>query len=333
LLLLLAFALVGYATILAITQIQILLAIIWQPRYFAPNSQSWRLTMHGLRRIGFYLLINLLVVTMLSVILAFVPMPRDQFYALLILCGVFGFAGSFISLALSKFMAMKAYKIQLIDANTANTRLRFVYDTVAAMANQYGIHTPEVGIYPSQDVNAFATGASKNKSLLALSSGMLNMLSEDEIAAVIGHEMTHIIEGDMVSMTLVMGVVNTFVMFGARVVATGIDVALRGDRGRGGLGFIGYYLVVILLQNVLMFLAMIPVSFYSRYREYRADKGAAELTGAGNMIQALEKIDRYYSAEKRQDSFAMAKINSKNKASLFATHPSIAERIKRLRNL
>jgi heat shock protein HtpX len=286
-----------------------------------------------LKRIGFYLLINLLVVLMLSVILAFIPMPRDQVYSLLIICGIFGFAGSFISLALSRFLAKKAYKIQLIDPSEPNARLRFVYETVAAMAMHEGIRTPEVGVYPSKDVNAFATGASKHKSLVALSSGMLNMLSEDEVAAVIGHEMTHIIQGDMVSMTLVMGLVNTFVMFGARIVATGIDIAMRGDRGRGGLGFMGYFLVVILLQNVLMFLAMIPVSYYSRYREYRADRGAAELTGAGSMIAALRKIEQYYTVEKRQDSFALAKINSKSKTSIFATHPAISERIERLRNI
>ena len=167
---------------------------------------------------------------------------------------------------------------------------------------------------------------------MAFSSGMLQTLSNDEIAAVAGHEMTHISEGDMVSMTLVMGLVNTFVMFLARIVATVLDSAMRGDRGRGGLGYMGYYLVVILLQNVLMVLAMIPVSYYSRYREYRADRGAAELTGASKCA-ALQKIDRYYAPENRQDSFALAKINNKKRISLFATHPSVEDRIERLRNL
>lgn len=289
--------------------------------------------MKGLKRIGFYLLLNLLVVSMLTIILAFVPMPESQMYTLLIFCVIFGFAGSLISLALSKFIAKKAYKIQLIDAGVQNPHARFVYNAVAALAREAGVKTPEVGIYPSKDVNAFATGASRNRSLIAFSSELLQVLSEEEIAAVAAHEMTHIAEGDMVSMTLVMGLINTFVMFGARIVATILDSALRDNRGKGGLGFFGYYLMVILLQNVLMFLAMIPASYYSRYREYRADRGAAELTNPADMISALEQIDRYYSTEKRQDSFAMAKINSKRKASLFATHPSVTDRIERLRNL
>jgi heat shock protein HtpX len=289
--------------------------------------------MRGLKRIGFYLMLNLLVVSMLSIILAFVPMPRSQVTSLLIFCAIFGFAGSLISLAISKFSAKKAYKIQLIDASVRDPKARFVYETVLSLAAEAGVKAPEVGIYPSQDVNAFATGSSRNNSLIAFSSGMVNFLSEEEIASVAGHEMTHISEGDMVSMTLVMGIINTFVMFGARLVATLLDNALRGDRGRGGLGFFGYYMMVMLLQNVLMFLAMIPASYYSRYREYRADRGAAKLTNSANMISALEKIDRYYNVDKRQDSFAMAKINSKKSTSLFATHPPITERIERLRNM
>ncbi len=288
--------------------------------------------MQGLKRIGFYLMINFLVVMMLSVVLAFVPMPQNQVISLLIFCAVFGFVGSFISLALSRFLAKMSYKVQLIGPDSTDPKARFVYDTVAAMARHEGITMPEVGIYPSQDVNAFATGASKNKSLMAFSSGLLDNLSEDEIAAVAGHEMTHITSGDMVSMTMVMGLVNTFVMFLARIVAWGMDAAMRDDSGRGGLGFFGYYIMVMLLQNVLMLLAMIPVSYYSRYREYRADRGAAELAGAESMIAALRKIDAYYAQPKRQDSFALAKINSKNKVSLFATHPAISDRIERLRN-
>lgn len=289
--------------------------------------------MKGLKRIGFYLLLNLLVVSMLSIILAFVPMPKNQVYSLLIFCVIFGFAGSFISLALSKFMAKKAYKIQLIDASVQDSRSRYIYETVQALAQSAGVRAPEVGIYASNDVNAFATGASRNSSLIAFSTGLLSNLDEAEIAAVAAHEMTHVSEGDMVSMTLVMGLINTFVMFGARIVATILDSALRGDRGRGGLGYFGYYLTVIFLQNVLMFLAMIPASYYSRYREYRADRGAANLTNPDDMIAALVKIDRHYNPDKRQDSFAMAKINSKKTASLFATHPSISDRIERLRNI
>lgn len=294
---------------------------------------SGGIQMQGLKRIGFYFLLNALVMTMLSFILSVFGIRWDQASGLLVFCAIFGFAGSLISLMISKVMAKAAYKIKLIDANSPDPQARFLHETVSTMAQERGIKTPQLGIYPSKDVNAFATGASRNSSLMAFSSEMLQILNQDELAAVAGHEMTHISEGDMVSMTLVMGLVNTFVMFLARIVAAIIDAALRGDRQRGGLGYFGYYMVVMLLQNVLMLLAMIPVSYYSRHREYRADKGAAQFTGAGSMINALEKIDRFYVPQTRQDSYALAKINSRHKVSLFATHPSTQDRIERLRRL
>lgn len=289
--------------------------------------------MNGLKRIAFFLMLNALVITMLSIILSFVRLPQDQVYSLLIICVLFGFTGSIISLLASKKVAKMSYKIQLINPQTASGKALMIYETIRDMAAHKGIKMPEVGIYPSKDVNAFATGASKNSSLIAFSSAMLEALSEDEIAAVAGHEMTHILQGDMVSMTLIMGLVNTFVMFLARIVAFALDMAMRDNRGRGGLGYFGYYMVVILLQNVLMLLAMIPTSYYSRYREYRADKGAAELTNPAQMIHALEKIDRFYYPEPQGQSFAMAKINNRKKTSIFATHPPIANRISRLKDL
>lgn len=289
--------------------------------------------MNGLKRIAFFLMLNALVITMLSIILSFVRLPQDQVYSLLIICVLFGFTGSIISLLASKKVAKLSYKIQLINPQAASGKALMIYDTIRDMAAHKGIKMPEVGIYPSKDVNAFATGASKNSSLIAFSSAMLEALSEDEIAAVAGHEMTHILQGDMVSMTLIMGLVNTFVMFLARIVAFALDMAMRDNRGRGGLGYFGYYMVVILLQNVLMLLAMIPTSYYSRYREYRADKGAAELTNPAQMIHALEKIDRFYYPEPQGQSFAMAKINNRKKTSIFATHPPIANRISRLKDL
>lgn len=289
--------------------------------------------MNGLKRIAFFLMLNALVITMLSIILSFVRLPQDQVYSLLIICVLFGFTGSIISLLASKKVAKMSYKIQLINPQTASGKALMIYDTIRDMAAHKGIKMPEVGIYPSKDVNAFATGASKNSSLIAFSSAMLEALSEDEIAAVAGHEMTHILQGDMVSMTLIMGLVNTFVMFLARIVAFALDMAMRDNRGRGGLGYFGYYMVVILLQNVLMLLAMIPTSYYSRYREYRADKGAAELTNPAQMIHALEKIDRFYYPEPQGQSFAMAKINNRKKTSIFATHPPIANRISKLKDL
>lgn len=286
--------------------------------------------MKGIKRYGFYIILNLLVMAMISVILSLLRIPLESASGLLVFSAIFGFAGSLISLALSKTIAKSAYKIQLINAESHDPRLRNLYETIAKMAEYRKVAMPEVGIYPSKDVNAFATGPSVNNSLIAFSSELMNKLNDDEVAAVAAHELTHITEGDMVSMTLVMGLINTFVMFAARIIAAALDAVMRDDKGRGGLGFFGYYIVVNLLQNVLMILAMIPASAYSRHREYRADRGAAELTGPRDMIAALSAIDEHYFPSDKQDSFALAKINNKKKVSLFATHPPMADRIERL---
>ncbi|MDZ4183159.1 MAG: protease HtpX [Candidatus Cloacimonadaceae bacterium] len=289
--------------------------------------------MVGLKRFGIFFVTNLLVMAVLSVILSLINIPMDQMWGLLAICAIFGFAGSFISLWTSKFTVKLAYKVKLIKPLEAGGKERFLYDTILKMAEFEGIKMPEVGIYPSHDVNAFATGATRNSSLIAFSSGLLDSLTEDEIAAVAGHEMTHITQGDMVTMTLLMGMVNTFVMFLARVLAFALDVAMRDKRGRGGLGYFGYFIVVMLLQNVLFLLAYIPICSYSRHREYRADSGAARLTGAGNMINALQKIGRLHQPEKKTDAYAMAKINNTRRASLYATHPALQDRIERLQKM
>lgn len=289
--------------------------------------------MRGIKRFGFYMVLNLLVVAMISLVLSLFSVPPESATGLIVFSFIFGFSGSLISLALSKSIAKRAYKIRLISANESDPRLRSLYDTIHKMAEHRRITMPEVGVYPSKDVNAFATGPSRNNSLVAFSAEMFNKLSDSEIAAVAGHEITHITEGDMVSMTLVMGLVNTFVIFAARIIATVLDVAMRDNKGRGGLGYFGYFIVVNLLQNGLMILAMIPASAYSRHREYRADRGAAELTGARDMIAALSAIDEHYFPSDKQDSFALAKINNKKKVSLWATHPPIKDRIDRLSRL
>lgn len=290
--------------------------------------------MKGFKRLGIFLLTNLLVMTMLSVVMSFINVPMDQLWGLLIICAVFGFGGSLISLLMSKFMVKMAYKVQLVDPASASGKLRFVVDTLARMAEYHKIRMPEVGVFPSDAPNAFATGASKNKALIAFSSGLLASLSEEEIAAVAGHEMTHVIEGDMVTMSLMMGLVNTFVMFLARVLAFALDMALRDNRGRGGLGYFGYMLVVIVLQNVLMLLAYIPISYFSRQREFRADAGAAKLVSPGAMIDALKGISgNRQPVSSKATAADMAMIDNKRKVSLFSTHPSIEARIERLQKL
>lgn len=290
--------------------------------------------MSGLRRFGIFLLTNILVMLMLSVVMSFIQVPMDQAWGLLILCAVFGFGGSLISLWMSKFTVKLAYKVKLIDPKTASGKLGFVVDTIRKMAEYNKIRMPEVGVFPSQAPNAFATGASKNKALIAFSTGLLDALSEEEIAAVAGHEMTHVLEGDMVTMSLLMGLVNTFVMFLARILAFALDIALRDNRGRGGLGYFGYMMVVIVLQNVLFLLAYIPISYYSRQREYRADAGAAKLVNPAAMISALRAIGGSKAqVNTKAAATDMAMINNRRKVSLFSTHPSIEDRVTRLQRL
>ena len=285
------------------------------------------------KRIGIFLITNLLVMTAISIVVNLLGLRMDGLWPMLVLCALFGMGGSFISLLLSKTMAKSGYRVQIIQPGVADPRAAKLLNMITQMAAHRGIKTPEVGIYPSPDANAFATGYSQNSALIAFSSGIVERLSEDELAAVAGHEMTHITSGDMVTTTLLMGVANTFVMFFARLLTILIDNALRGDREGGGLGYFGYMMVVTVLQNVLMLLAYIPISAHSRHREYKADAGAAQLVGAGSMIEALKEISAAYVPEKRNSSFAMAKINDHRRVSLFATHPSIEDRIARLQAL
>jgi heat shock protein HtpX len=287
-----------------------------------------------LRRIGIFLITNILVMAVLSVVLSFIQLPSDQVYGLLAICAVFGFGGAFISLLLSKFSVKLAYRIKIIDPRTASGRALHLYETIRKMAEYERIRPPEVGIYEARDANAFATGATRNRALIAFSTGLLNSLNDQEVEAVAGHEMTHVLQGDMVTMTLLMGIVNTFVMFLARILAYALDIAMRGDRDRGGgLGFFGYFMVVMLLQNVLFLLANIPLCAYSRHREFRADAGAARLTQPSYMITALEKIGAAHYPPQKSDSYALAKINNKRRMSLFATHPPIEARIERLQKM
>jgi len=285
--------------------------------------------MNFLKRLGIFLLTNFLVMMVITIVVQLLGLKMEGMQGLLVFCALFGMGGSLISLLLSKSMAKWTYKIQILQPGVSHPKAAALLSAIASMAKERGIPTPEVGIYNSADANAFATGSSASSALIAFSSGLVDRLREDELAAVAGHELTHITNGDMVTMTLLMGVANTFVMFFARILAFALDSALRGDR-RGGLGYFGYVLVVTLLQNVLMLLAYIPISAFSRWREFRADAGAAGLAGAGAMISALREISAAYQPEKRSDSFALAKINNNRRVSLFATHPSIEARILRL---
>ena len=285
-----------------------------------------------LKRIGIFLITNLLVMLVLGFVVSILGLKFQETWGLLIICAIFGMGGSVISLFLSKPLVKASYKVQIVKPGVSHPKIAYLLSAVEAMAAERNLKTPEIGIYNSKDANAFATGASQNSALIAFSSALIDRLSEDELAAVAGHEMSHISNGDMVTMTLLMGVVNTFVMFFARILTVIIDNALRDDRG-GGLGYFGYMLVIMVLQNILMLLANIPIAAYSRWREFKADAGSANLVGAAPMIEALKKIAVGYVPEKRTDSYALAKINNQKRISLFATHPPIEVRIQRLQEL
>jgi heat shock protein HtpX len=284
------------------------------------------------KRVLLFLVTNLLVILTVSLILGVVlPFLGIQVggsvWGLAIFSGVFGMAGAFISLAISRWSAKRAYRIQLVEAGHP------VHDMVARLARGAGLPaTPEVGIYESPEPNAFATGPRKEKALVAFSSGLLQSMDQSEIEAVAGHEISHIANGDMVTLTLLMGIANALVMFVARLAAFAIDNFLRNDDGRGGLGFFGYIIVVMLLESVLMVFAYIPIAYFSRQREFRADHGAAGLTSPGAMVRALQRLEAAQPVRGVAENHAMAlaKIHSRKRVSLWSTHPSTEDRVVRL---
>ena len=286
------------------------------------------------KRVLLFLATNLLVVLTVSLILgvllpAFGIQVGGGVWGLAIFCGVFGMAGAFISLAISRWTAKRAYSIQLVEAGHP------VHEMVERLARDAGLPAaPEVGIYQSPEPNAFATGPRKDKALVAFSTGLLDSMDRAEIEAVAGHEISHIANGDMVTMALLMGVANALVMFLARLAAYAIDNFLRSDDRDGGLGFFGYIMVVMLLETVFMFFAFIPVAWFSRQREFRADHGSAGLTSPGAMARALQRLEESRARRMPRESttMALAKIHSHRRVSVWSTHPSTEERIMRLQH-
>jgi len=291
------------------------------------------------KRIFLFLITNILVVLTVGLILNILSAALGirvggGIWGLAIFCGIFGMAGAFISLEISRWVAKRAYNIQLIDNRTQDYHAREIYEMVVRLSRQAGLNTvPEVGIYSSQEPNAFATGPSKDKALVAFSTGIINSMNREELEAVTAHELTHITNGDMVTMTLLTGIANALVMFLARLVAMAIDNLLSDEEGNGGLGFFGYMITVMLLETFLMLLASIPIAAFSRYREFKADAGSAKLTSPGAMASALHRLGEMMNIPVQKDSFATAKISSPRRISLFATHPPLEERINRLRQM
>jgi len=284
-------------------------------------------------RIFLFLATNIAVIALISItfqILGIEGLLAENgvdlnLYALLVMSAVIGFGGSFISLAISKWMAKRSMGVQIIE-NPSTPQERWLVDTVAKQAEKAGIGMPEVGIFQSEAVNAFATGMSRNNALVAVSSGLLQAMTADEAEAVLGHEVSHVANGDMITMGLMQGVVNTFVIFLSRIVGFFVDrVILKNDRGFG----IGYFISSIVAQVILSFFASMIVMWFSRYREFHADQGGADLAGKHKMIAALKRLQGNQ-AEDLPGEFAAFGINGGKPTglrALFMSHPPLEERI------
>lgn len=288
-----------------------------------------------MKRIFLFLVTNLAVLVVLSITLSvlgvgnFITAQGMDLGQLLAFSAVVGFTGSIISLLISKWMAKRSTGARVIDPNApANSRERWLVDTVHQLADRAGIGHPEVAIYHGEP-NAFATGAFKNNALVAVSTGLLESMTEEEVTAVLGHEVAHIANGDMVTLTLIQGVVNTFVVFLARVVGYFVDRAiLKNDRD--GVG-IGYFATVVVCEIVFGILASIIVAWFSRQREFRADAGSAKLLGAREpMIRALARLGGLQPGDLPKNFEAAGISGGRAISALFSTHPPIEVRIQAL---
>lgn len=248
---------------------------------------------------------------------------------------VLGFAGSFISLFMSKGSAIKSMGVQLIE-NPTSKQERWLYSVVERQAKKVGIDMPDVGIFHANEPNAFATGARKNNALIAVSTGLLAHMTADEVEAVLGHEMAHVANGDMVTQTLLQGVMNTFVIFFSRVIAHLVNSIISGNRQSGGNSYgMTYFVVSMVAQVLLGFLANMIVMWFSRYREFHADKGGADLAGREKMIAALQKlkqVNQPHDLPGEMAAFGIAGGLGEGMKKLFMTHPPLDERISALQN-
>ncbi|MBI3296945.1 MAG: protease HtpX [Elusimicrobia bacterium] len=300
-----------------------------------------------MKRVFLFLTVNIAVVLTISILVnllgiqPYISARGIDYGALLAMCALWGFAGSFISLQLSRWMAKRAMGVELIDPERpGGAEERFLVERVRSLCQRAGIEVlPEIGVYQSPEVNAFATGPSKNRALVAVSTGLLQRMDHQAVEGVLGHEISHVANGDMVTMTLVQGVVNTFVMFFARVLAFAIDNALSSrdsDRRGEGLGRFGHFMMVMLLETVLMLLASPIIYWVSRKREFRADAGSAKLTSRQTMIHALESLaGARVGATQAAPAVATMMIHGEPRglwAKLYSSHPPLEARVAALRD-
>ena len=291
-----------------------------------------------MKRIALFLITNLAVLVVLSIVLSLLGVDSLlaengvdlDLQALLVFSAVIGMTGSFISLAMSKWSAKRMTGAEVISQPKNKTQ-QWLLDTVARQASQAGIKMPEVAIYNSPDVNAFATGMSRNNALVAVSSGLIESMKMDETEAVLAHEVSHVANGDMVTLALIQGVVNTFVIFASRVVGHIVDrVILKNDRGHG----IGFFISSMIAQVVFGILASTIVMYFSRLREFKADAGAAELADSEKMVAALQRLQSIHQPSRLPEQMAAFGINggmAEGFKKLFLSHPPLEERIAALR--
>ncbi|CAX60001.1 MULTISPECIES: protease HtpX [Erwiniaceae] len=286
-------------------------------------------------RIALFLLTNLGVMLVFGLILSLTGIQSSSVQGLMIMAGLFGFGGAFVSLLMSKWMALRSVGGEVIEQPRNETE-RWLMQTIAQQAQQAGIAMPQVAIYHAPDINAFATGARRDASLVAVSTGLLQNMSRDEAEAVLAHEISHIANGDMVTMTLIQGVVNTFVIFISRILAQVAAGFLSGNRdeGEGNNGNpMVYFAVSMVLELVFGIVASIITMWFSRHREYHADAGSARLVGREKMIAALQRLKTSYEPQEASTMMAFC-INGKSKSlsELFMSHPPLDKRIEALRS-
>ncbi|PHI35171.1 zinc metalloprotease HtpX [Pseudoalteromonas sp. GCY] len=285
-----------------------------------------------MKRVILFLITNLAVMLVLGIVLSILMsvfgISSRSYTGIMVIAAVFGFGGSFISLYMSKWIAKKSTGAHVIEQPRNETE-HWLVSTVAEQAKKAGIAMPEVAIYDSPEMNAFATGPSKNNSLVAVSTGLLHNMDQDQAEAVLAHEVSHVANGDMVTLTLIQGVVNTFVIFFAKVLAGIVDNFLNSDEEESG-GSWTYFIFDMIFQILFGILASVVVAYFSRKREFAADKGAADLVGAQKMRSALERLKHNHESQLEGSMMAFGIASGKSIADFFASHPPLDERIKAL---
>ena len=300
--------------------------------------------MGWMKRIFLFLVVNFLVIITISLILnvlgirPYLTAYGINYNSLMVFCLIWGMGGALFSLASSRLIAKWVMGVKIIDPDTNNSNLQELVNTIYHLSEAANLpKMPQVGIYESPEVNAFATGPTKARSLVAVSSGLMERMHRDEIEGVLGHEISHIANGDMVTMTLIQGIVNAFVMFLSRAIAFALVQAMRArdERDGGGFSYGTYFIVSFVLEILFMIVGSIVVAWFSRYREFRADAGGAKLAGRNNMVSALKALlrtNKIIDPAANQPAVQTLKISGRGTGlmRLFATHPPLEERIARL---